>query len=124
MTFPGTALVPRGPRCAVCNAGDEVVAYVNRLIVNGATYAEAYRAMAAINEARAASDQPEISYQSILRHGRDHLPARSAAVREIIERRARALQLDVEEGTANILTTAAYAEAMMTRAMHEMADVT
>jgi hypothetical protein len=107
----------------VCNAGEEVVAYVNRLIVSGATYAEAHRAMAAINEARAATDQPEISYQSVMRHGRDHLPARHAAIREIVERRARAIQLDVEEGTANLITSAAYAEAMMTKAFQDMSVV-
>lgn len=125
MTFPlvpGTNIVPRGYRCAVCTAGDEVVAYVNRLIVGGSTYAEAHRAMAAINEARVALDQPEISYQSVMRHGRDHLPARAAAVREIVERRARAAQLDVEEGTANIITAAAYAEAMYTKAFQDMID--
>lgn len=120
---PTTALVPRGFRCAVCTAGDEVVAFVNRLIVGGATYAEAHRALGAINEARVAQDQPEISYQSVMRHGREHLPARSAAVREIVERRARALQLDVEEGTANILTTAAYAEAVMTKAFQDISTV-
>lgn len=125
MTFPnipGTAVAPRGYRCAVCTAGDEVVTYVNRVIVGGATYAEAHRALAAINEARAALEQPEISYQSVMRHGRDHLPARSAAVREIVERRARAAQLDVEEGTANIITAAAYAEAMYTKAFQDMID--
>lgn len=121
---PSTAITPRGYRCAVCNAGDEVVAFVNRLIVGGATYAEAHRALAAINEARAERDQPEIGYQSVLRHGKDHLPARSAAVREIVERRARLSQLDVEEGTTNILTVAAYAEAMFTKAFQDLADVT
>jgi len=122
-SVPGTALAPRVHRCAVCNAGEEVVAYVNRLIVSGSTYAEAHRALAAINESRAATDQPEIGYQSVMRHGREHLPVRHAAVREIIERRARIAQLDVEEGTANILTTAAYAEAMMTKAFQDMSTV-
>ncbi len=126
MTFPvvpGTTIATRGRRCAVCNAGEEIVSFVNRLVVGGSTYAEAYRALSAINEARTTADQPEISYQSVMRHGRDHLPARSAAVREIIERRARAAQLDVEEGTANIITTAAYAEAMMTKAFQDMSTV-
>ncbi|HEY6021176.1 MAG TPA: hypothetical protein VIY48_15105 [Candidatus Paceibacterota bacterium] len=117
-----TVAVPRGYRCVVCNAGEEVVAFVNRLIVGGSTYAEAHRALSAINEARVAIDQPEISYQSVMRHGRDHLPARSAAVREIVERRARAAQLDVEQGTVNIITAAAYAEAMYTKAFQDMAD--
>lgn len=126
MTFPAiptTEITPRGYRCAVCNAGDQVVAYVNRLIVGGATYAEAHRALAAVNEGRAATGEPSISYQSVQRHAREHLPARSAAVREIVERRARAAQLDVEEGTANIITTAAYAEAMMTKAFQDMSTV-
>jgi hypothetical protein len=126
VTFPGTDLVPRGYRCVVCNAGEEVVAFVNRLIAGGATYAEAHRALGVVNDARVAQNQPEISYQSVLRHGRDHLPAKAAAVREIIERRARAAQLDVNEGTSNIITAAGYAEAMMTRAFQDMstADVT
>lgn len=119
-TVPGTTITPRGYRCLVCNAGDEVVAFVNRLIVGGATYAEAHRALAAINEARAAQDQPEIGYQSVLRHGRDHLPARAAAVREIVERRARAAQLDVEQGSINIITSAAYFEAVMTKAFQNI----
>lgn len=118
----GTVDISRGTRCAVCQAGPEVVAFTNRVIVSGATYAEAHRALGAINEARVSSGQPEISYQSVMRHGRDHLPARSAAVREIVERRARAAQLDVEQGTVNILTTAAYAEAMFTKAFQDMAD--
>lgn len=123
---PSTAITPRGYRCLVCNAGDEVVAFVNRLIVGGSTYAEAHRALGAINEARIAQNQPEIGYQSVLRHGRDHLPARAAAVREIVERRARAAQLDVEEGTANIITQAAFAEAVMVKAFQslESTDVT
>lgn len=126
MTFPqvpSTAIVPRGYRCTVCNAGEEIVALVNRLIVGGSTYADTHRALAAINEARAVQDRPEIGYQAVVRHGREHLPARSAAVREIVERRARAAQLDVEEGTANIITTAAYAEAMMTKAFQDMSVV-
>lgn len=119
----GTVDTRRGYRCVLCNAGAEIVVFVNRLIVGGATYAEAHRALSAINEARVASGNPEISYQTVLRHGRDHLPAKSAAIREIVERRARAVQLDVEEGTASIITTAAYAEAMMTKAMQEMSEV-
>lgn len=123
---PGTVDIPRGVRCVLCNSGPEVVVFVNRLIAGGATYAQAYRALSAVNEGRLASGQPEISYQTVLRHGRDHLPARSAAVREIVERRARAAQLDVEEGTANILTSAAYFEAVMTRAFQDLSttDVT
>lgn len=120
---PGTVDIPRGVRCVLCNAGPEIVVFVNRLIVGGATYAEAYRALSVINEARIAAGNTEISYQTVARHGRDHLPAKAAAIREIVERRARAVQLDVEEGTANILTTTAYAEAMMTRAMQDMSSV-
>jgi hypothetical protein len=120
VTVPGTEVVPRGYRCAVCNAGDQVVAYVNRLIVGGSTYVEVHRALAAVNEGRVATGEPEISYQSVQRHGRDHLPARSAAVREIVERRARAAQLDVEEGTANIITQAAFAEAVMVKAFQDI----
>lgn len=119
---PGREITPRGYRCLVCNAGDEVVVFVNRVLANGATYAEAHRALSAINEARIAQGQAEIGYQSVLRHGRDHLPARSAAVREIVERRARNAGLNVEEGTANIITSAAYAEAMMVKAFQDMSS--
>lgn len=115
--------IPRGTRCGVCSAGQEIVVFVNRLIVGGATYAEAHRALSAVNEARVALGESEISYQSVFRHGRDHLPAKAAAIREIVERRARAAQLDTEEGTTNIITVAAYAEAMFTRAMQDMADM-
>lgn len=114
--------IPRGTRCALCLAGPEVVEFANKLIVSGARYADVYRALTAINEARAALDQPEISYQTVQRHGRDHLPAKHAAIREIVERRARAAQINVDEGTANILTVAAYAEAMYTKAFQDMAD--
>jgi len=107
----------------VCNAGEEVVAFVNRTIVGGATYAEAHRALAVINEARVALDQPEISYQSVMRHGREHLPAKAAVVREIVERRARTAGLDVDEGVANIITQAAYAEAMMVKAFQDISTV-
>lgn len=126
MTFPAiptTEITPRGYRCAVCNAGEQVTAFVNRLIVGGATYAEAHRALSAVNEGRVATGEPEIGYQSVVRHGREHLPAKSAAVREIVERRARAAGLDVEEGTANIINQAAYAEAMMVKAFQDMANV-
>lgn len=121
--IPGTAITPRGYRCAVCTAGEEVVTFVNRVIVGGATYADAHRALAVVNDARVTTGLPEIGYQSVLRHGRDHLPAKSAAIREIVERRARAAQLDVEEGTTNIITMAAYAEAMMTKAFQDMSGV-
>lgn len=119
----GVVDIPRGTRCVLCQAGPDVVAFVNRLIIGGATYAEAHRALVAINEARVMMDQQEISYQTVMRHGRDHLPAKSAAVREIIERRARAAQLDFEGGSANIITVATYAEAMMIRGMQDMSDV-
>jgi hypothetical protein len=119
---PGTVDVRRGYRCVLCNAGAEVLLFVNRLIVGGATYAEAHRALAAVNDGRAAAGEAEISYQTVQRHARDHLPAKAAAIREIVERRARGLQLDVEEGTANIITAAAYAEAMYTKAFQDMVD--
>lgn len=112
----------RHARCVVCNAGPDVVAFVNKMLVSGAQYASVHRALDAINEARVIVGQPEIGYQSVRRHGIDHLPFKSAAVREIIERRARAAQLDYEEGTANVITVAGYAEAMMTKAAQDMAD--
>lgn len=112
--------IPRGTRCVLCQAGVEVVTYANRLIVGGATYAETYRALAAINEGRVAAGHSEISYQTVMRHGRDHLPAKSAAIREIVERRARAAQLDFEGGTSNIITQATFAEAVMVKAFQEI----
>lgn len=121
--LPGTIAAPRGYRCLVCNAGQDVADFVNRVLVAGATFAEAHRALGPINDARMANGQDPIGYQSVYRHGRDHLPAKSAAVREIVERRARAAQLDVDKGTTNIITVAAYAEAMMTKAFQEMASV-
>jgi len=98
------------------------VAFANRMISSGTRYAEVHRALSVINEARATEGLPEIGYQTVQRHGRDHLPARDAVIREIVERRARAAQLDVDEGTANILTVRAYAEAMMTKAMQNVSE--
>lgn len=112
----GTVDIPRGTRCALCTSGTELVTLVNRMIVGGATYAEAYRALASVNEARVASGETEISYQTVLRHGQNHLPVKAAAYREIVERRARAARLDPEEGLVNILTEAGLAEAVMTMA--------
>lgn len=120
---PSAVDIRRGYRCSVCLAGEEVTLFVNRLIVSGASYADAYRALDAINEARIANGQPEIGYQSVRRHGRDHLPAKSAAIREIVERRARNAGLDVDEGSTNIITQAAYAEAMMVKAFQDISVV-
>lgn len=121
--LPGSAITPQGYRCAVCTAGEEISSFVNRLLAGGVSYAEAHRALAPINEARVATDLPEIGYQSVMRHGRTHLPAKAAAAREIVERRARAVGLDVEQGTANIITEAAFAEAMMVKAFQDMSEV-
>lgn len=118
----GVVDIPRGPRCNLCQAGPEIVDFVNKLLTGGSTYAEAHRALSVINEARVFSGQTEISYQTVMRHGRDHLPAKSAVIREIVERRARTAQLNVEDGQVNIITAAAYAEAMMTKAMQEISE--
>lgn len=115
--------IPRGTRCVLCHAGLEILVFANRMIIGGATYAETYRSLSVINENRVAAGDTEISYQTVVRHGRAHLPAKAAAIREVIERRARALQLDVEEGTASIVTAATLAEAMMVKAMQGLAEV-
>lgn len=119
---PVATVASRGYRCVLCNAGPDIELMVNRMIVGGATYAQAHRALSPINEARISLGEPEISYQTVQRHGRDHLPAKSAAIREIVERQARTARLDAEEGTTNIITLAAYAEAMMTKAFQDMVD--
>lgn len=102
------------PRCRVCKHND-IRDRVNSLLAQGLSFA-------AIARAAAGADEP-LSADSVRRHADRHFPVQhvaGATYREIIERRAREQQLDLEEGVRTALTPLAYFEAVMQRAFENL----
>lgn len=107
------------PRCKVCKAGDEIRTVINKLLVQGLTYQDVFNFVdTSYNKVLEKKDK--ISYSSIRTHQKLHLPFESAAIREIIERRAQQAQKDFIEGTETLITPATYAEVMMNRAFSSL----
>lgn len=104
------------PRCRVCQ--DDVIRdRVNSLLSKGLSFAAIVRAVTEVDEA--------ISVDSVRRHANRHFPVQHIAgstYREIIERRAREQQLDLEEGTRAALTPLGFFEAVMTRSFENLVD--
>lgn len=103
------------PRCRVCNGGPELVALVNKLLINGESYTGAYRFAKQFDY----REKP-ISFQSVYKHGKAHMPSTADVVRRTIERRSQRLGQDFIEGTDNLVSEAVYAEVMMRKAFELM----
>ena len=104
------------PRCRVCR-DDDVRDQVNSLLAKGLSFAAIARAVTGADEA--------ISVDSVRRHADRHFPVQhvaGATYREIIERRAREQQLDLDDGVRTALTPLAFFEAVMTRSFENLAD--
>lgn len=104
------------PRCRVCR-DDEIRDRVNSLLAKGLSYAAIARAVPGTDEA--------ISADSVRRHAERHFPVQHTAgttYREILERRAREQQLDLDDGVRTALTPLAFFEAVMTRSFENLAD--
>lgn len=97
------------PRCKVCR-DDGIREMVNSLLARGLSFA-------AITRATTEADET-ISVDSVRRHAGRHFPVQhvaGATYREIVERRAREQQIDLEEGVRTALTPLAFFEAVMHR---------
>ncbi|GLB64924.1 hypothetical protein NCCP2495_28040 [Dietzia sp. NCCP-2495] len=104
------------PRCRVCR-DDKTREKVNSLLAKGLSFAAIARAAIGGGEA--------ISEDSVRRHADRHFPVQhvaGATYREIVERRAREQQLDLEEGVRTALTPLAYFEAVMLKAFENLVD--
>lgn len=104
------------PRCRVCR-DDDVRGLVNSLLAKGMNYAAIARSVPATDEG--------ISVDSIRRHAERHFPVQHTAgttYREILERRTREQQLDLEDGVRTALTPLAYFEVVMQRAFENLVD--
>ena len=104
------------PRCRVCR-DDDVRDQVNSLLAKGLSFAAIARALPPTDEG--------VSVDSIRRHAERHFPVQHTAgttYREILERRAREQQLDLEDGVRTALTPLAYFEVVMQRAFENLVE--
>lgn len=102
-------------RCRVCAAGEKIVLTVNTMLTQGYSYSSIAKSVQPI------IGKP-LSYNSIRTHNLNHLPARSAAIRSVIEERSKKMQKDFIEGTANLISPYVYAEIMMKKAFEELVE--
>jgi hypothetical protein len=119
-------------RCKVCGTPDdddtpnasEVRDLVDAMLLGTATYTSIARATLPLTEDWPEAKRP--SYHSIRRHQLRHLPVDRAAVREIVERRAREAGLRIAVGDGPVLTRAAVLETVRERGFAAIArgDVT
>lgn len=104
------------PRCRVCR-DDETRETVNSMLAQGLSFAAIARSVSGDDEA--------VSEDSVRRHADRHFPVQhvaGATYREILKRRAREQQLDLEEGVRTALTPLAYFEVVMQRAFENLVD--
>lgn len=100
-------------RCRVCAGGDKLVLVVNKMLTEGYSYSHIARQVSPLAE------RP-INYNSIRNHLIKHLPAKSAAIRAIIEERSQKMQQDFIEGTSNLVTPYTFAEVMMKKSFDNL----
>ena len=105
------------PRCRVCNAGPEITALVNKMLINGETYTATFRFVQQID-----TRKKPITFNSVYLHGQKHMPSTSAVVRRTIERRAQKMGQDFIEGAESLVSEVVYAEVMMKKAFDAMND--
>ena len=104
------------PRCRVCR-DDETRETVNSMLAQGLSFAAIARSVSGGDEA--------VSEDSVRRHADRHFPVQhvaGATYREILERRAREQQLNLDDGVRTALTPLAYLEAVMQRAFENLVD--
>lgn len=107
------------PRCGVCRLGSDGVLMVNRMLTEGFTYRDIIKQVQSLD----IPNKPKnVTSQAVRNHYENHLPAKSAAVRTIIEQRAAKMQQNFIEGTENLVSPYIYAEVMMQKAFHDMVD--
>lgn len=106
------------PRCKVCTAGDDILSNVNRALAQGYSYRDVLRLIEPFNAQL--DEKKRLSYNSIRNHQKKHMPFDSAAIREILERRAEAAGKDFVNGKERIITAAGYAETMMNKGFETM----
>jgi len=100
----------KSSRCSICRAPQEIQTLVDRLLVDGHSYAEVSRLLNPLQDKMNIPQQDRISYSAIRQHQQQHLPFDRLAAREIIEKRARERGKKIIEGTDNLLTYAAVLE--------------
>lgn len=106
------------PRCRVCRLGPDGVHVVNKMLTEGFTYRDISKQVQILD---IPNGPHRLATSQIQSHFEKHLPAKSAAVRTILEHRAAQMQKDFIEGTENLVTPYVYAEVMMQKAFQDMA---
>lgn len=105
--------------CPVCRLGPEGVHVVNKMLTEGFTYRDISNH---VFELSLPNGPHRLRTKTIQQHFEKHLPAKSAAVRTIIEHRATQMQQDFIEGTENLVSPYIYAEVLMQKAFYELAE--
>ena len=118
----------RESRCKVCSAGDprtelpngdEVRRLVDAWLVQGRTYRDIREGVDYLMTEWPPDRRP--SYFSIRNHQRRHLPVDQVVIREIIERRAIARQLQIAVGRGPLVTSAAVFELVRMKGFEALA---
>jgi hypothetical protein len=110
------------PRCRVCR-DDEVRKKVNDLLATGTSFAMVLRALGEDKTALGKGDR--VTIDSVRNHAARHFPVQQVAratYREIVERRAREVQIDFVNGLATALTPLAFYEVLMNEAFRRLVE--
>lgn len=95
--------------CLIGKNGYQLMALVNRMLVNGAPYQEVYEVLSSLPKETFKNNRVP-GYAVVRNHAQNHLPIKVAAMRKVLEQRAAEQGLLIEEGTQNILTNQAMVE--------------
>lgn len=103
------------PRCRVCR-DEEVRVLVNKMLAHGMTLRDINDVITPMNRKR--SPKERINIHSIREHRKRHFDVQSQAnsvYRSILEKRARELNVDYEEGIGSAVTHLAYLDTMIAK---------
>lgn len=106
------------PRCRVCRLGPDGVHVVNKMLAEGFTYRDIAKQVQNLD---IPNGPHKLTTDQIRTHFEKHLPAKTGAVRTIIEHRAAQMQKDFIEGTENLVSPYVYAEVLLQKAFQDMA---
>jgi len=107
----GSVVTKAGGTCAclIGKNGYQMMALVNRMLINGAPVQEIYEFLCSLPKETFKNNRVP-SYAIISNHSKKHLPIKVAAVRRVLEQRAAERGIMMEEGVQNILTNQGMAE--------------
>lgn len=110
----------KNKNCQVCQLGYSTLRSVNRMIINGHSYVDITRQLSDWHAQGLITRSP--SYQSVANHSKKHVSLQNRLVRESIEKHARELNVDIENGIENLLTYRAAIDYTMRRGFMLIAE--